>query len=287
MKRILLVGLFAIALLSMLCIGFALGAVFSPAVSRTAQSLQQRFFSSRDIPEPRSRSSLPEEFMFIQEGVSIVEIVPGSPADQAGLEAGERIVSLNGKSVEQPAVLIQMLSRLKPGDSVTVEVAGPDGTRREVKLELGEHPEREGYAWMGVQVGTALDRPNVPGGDDFEQMPALPPGFHGNLLHPGVLIREVVPGSPAEQAGLKTGQFIQAVDGVAIDASNNLAGIIAKHQPGDTVTLAVINPGELDGQVQEVEVKLGENPDKAGAAWLGIRFSVIDIDIEREAFPEG
>jgi S1-C subfamily serine protease len=180
MRRFVLAGLFVIALLSMLCIGFVLGAMVSPALGRVGQVFEQGFNRTRINP-----------------------------------------------------------------------FRAPQNNDR--------------------------------------QMPDFPPGFSfgPGMMHPGALIREVVPGSPAEQAGLKTGQMIQAVDGSKLDGSKNLADIIAAHKPGETITLTIFNPAVQNNQTQDVKVKLAENPDKAGAAWLGIRFVSMDINIDPKRSPGG
>jgi S1-C subfamily serine protease len=80
---------------------------------------------------------------------------------------------------------------------------------------------------------------------------------HGALIdatsdgQPGVF-----PGSPAEAAGLREGDVITAVDGVAIDARHDLATVILPNQPGEVVTLDLWR----GGQTLQVEVTLGTLP---------------------------
>jgi S1-C subfamily serine protease len=72
----------------------------------------------------------------------------------------------------------------------------------------------------------------------------------------GAAIAEVVPGSPADQAGLQPRDVIVAVNGQPLDNESALPQTVDEHEPGDTVTFTV----ERDGQQQEVEVTLGESP---------------------------
>ena len=177
MRRLLLVGMFVIALFSMLCVGFIMGALFSSSLGRVGQVLEQRFNFSRGIPgiEPRSRIRIPQsEFPFAQQGVIIIEVVSGSPADRAGLQPREIIVSLNGKSLEQPADLIENIAKLKPGDLVTMEVMQPGETKREITVKLGENPDRKEFAWLGIRIGPSMQMPELPDWNDDGQMPVLP-----------------------------------------------------------------------------------------------------------------
>jgi len=98
-----------------------------------------------------------------------------------------------------------------------------------------------------------------------QQRPYL--GVRVHQLEGGAEVLEIVPESPAEEAGLRAGARILAVDGDEVTPKTPLAGLIADHEPGDTVTLTV----ERDGQEWESEVELGRWPvlEEPGATWEG------------------
>jgi len=90
----------------------------------------------------------------------------------------------------------------------------------------------------------------------------------------GVLVMTVSAGSPAAQAGitgghqhvmlqgqpfLTGGDVIEAIDGKAVISSQDLAAAIARHKPGDTITLTVLS----GGQTQQVKVTLAVRPTGA------------------------
>jgi serine protease Do len=64
----------------------------------------------------------------------------------------------------------------------------------------------------------------------------------------------VIPGSPADKAGLEENDIILAVNGTKIEPGKSLARILAKYTPGETVTLKVLH----DGEEKEVQVTLEE-----------------------------
>lgn len=64
----------------------------------------------------------------------------------------------------------------------------------------------------------------------------------------------IVPGSPADKAGLVENDIILEMDGKKIDEANPLVKAIAKFRPGDEVDLKILHKGEE----KEVKVKLGE-----------------------------
>jgi serine protease Do len=69
----------------------------------------------------------------------------------------------------------------------------------------------------------------------------------------GIIIGNVVAGSPAATAGLQAKDVITAVDGTQLVGESDFANIISGHQPGDTVTFTVLR----SGQQMQVQVTLG------------------------------
>lgn len=69
----------------------------------------------------------------------------------------------------------------------------------------------------------------------------------------------VIPGSPADQAGIKQGDIITAVNGEKIDATHSLTRLMQKYQPDDEIEITYLR----DGQENKVKIKLSST-DKAG-----------------------
>jgi putative serine protease PepD len=74
---------------------------------------------------------------------------------------------------------------------------------------------------------------------------------------PGAAIAEVRSGSPADEAGLQTGDVVTAVDGEPVDAPDDLTAAVAEKQPGDELELTIVR----DGSEQTITVTLGQRPD--------------------------
>ena len=64
----------------------------------------------------------------------------------------------------------------------------------------------------------------------------------------------VLPGSPAQEAGLREGDIIRAIDGTKLDVGISLAREIQQHAPGDTVRLTILRAGEE----HTIDATLGE-----------------------------
>jgi Do/DeqQ family serine protease len=110
----------------------------------------------------------------------------------------------------------------------------------------------------------------------------------------GVIVSSVQQGSAAESAGLKQGDVITALNGAAVNDSNELRNHIASTQPGTDVTLDVLR----DGRAQQLRARLGEyhppaaqgeradagegGSGNAGSGKLGITVEPVTPDIARQ-----
>lgn len=83
----------------------------------------------------------------------------------------------------------------------------------------------------------------------------------------GALVAEVVAGSPAEAAGFETGDVVTRFGGEDIDSVRDLTFTVARHRPGEAVTVEVIR----DGRTHELEVELGDRAQAAAAPSPGSR----------------
>jgi S1-C subfamily serine protease len=73
-------------------------------------------------------------------GVVVAGVASGTPAETAGLAAGDTIISVGGKTVSSPADLTAVISTHRPGDSVRVTWADPSGTTHTANVQLGTGP---------------------------------------------------------------------------------------------------------------------------------------------------
>ena len=78
----------------------------------------------------------------------------------------------------------------------------------------------------------------------------------------GVLVQEVMPGSAAEQGGLRQGDVIIEVDGQKVNTSNHLQSVVARKRAGDAVQLQVVR----DGKTSARSVTLRPREDESAAS---------------------
>ncbi len=81
---------------------------------------------------------------------------------------------------------------------------------------------------------------------------------YGALVEPPseLAAAAVFPGSPAEQAGLRSGDIITHVDTIRVDGDNPLDEILTQYRPRESVTLRVLRGAEL----LDLDLTLGDRP---------------------------
>ena len=80
--------------------------------------------------------------------------------------------------------------------------------------------------------------------------------YYGLKGKSGAMVADVVPGDPADRAGIKPKDIITQVNGKAITNSHDLTNLAASLQVGDTASVTVLR----NGKPETLEVKIGRRP---------------------------
>lgn len=142
-------------------------------------------------------------------GALISHVQPDSPADKAGLQPGDFIVSVDGKPLRGVLELRRVVAAIRPGEAVPVE-AYRDGEKITFEAQLVAQPDSV------TDAGEPTPEPEqAPVPDYGLKVATLDESLAGRLgLGPdvtGVVITEVSPTSEAAQAGLRAGMVITNV----------------------------------------------------------------------------
>jgi len=166
------------------------------------------------------------------EGVKVVGIAHGSPAQRAGLRVRDIILSVDGKPVSTPKDVIAIVTSLSPGASLALSVSRK-GEERLVTPSLATRPTDAALmkmfdGWIGV---------------DAIELPASLREHFGAPAEAGVMISMVKAGGPAEAAGLDVGDVVFEVDGEPVRSLNTLRNLIASSGIDNRVEMRVMRNG--------------------------------------------
>ena len=158
-------------------------------------------------------------------GALIAQVMPDSPAADAGLAAGDVIISVNRKSVHSGADLRNHIGLLRVGAKVNLLVVR-DGEEIRIKLAVGEI--RQARAEPGSEI------PKLKGAA-FGPIPQ-DSAFYGRVK--GVYVVGVVQDSPAWKAGLREEDVITSINRQPVEDPGALMAIAA--QSGGSLLLNII-----------------------------------------------
>jgi serine protease Do len=224
----------------------------------------------------------------------------GSPFNlQETVTAG--IVSAKGRNIvteNQFQSFIQTDAAINPGNS-----GGPlvNLNGEVIGINTAILTETQGYQGVGfalpsndvVRVYNQLIGPDhrVARGSIGVHFDANPPAAVQRMYGKGVVVQEVTPGSPAEQAGLQQEDVITAVDGKAVKTGDELVNEIASRKPGSKATLTYTRNGKEEHATVTVadRAKLfasrlnseeeGENEEKPAESRLGLKVQPVTPEI--------
>ena len=165
-------------------------------------------------------------------GALVNSVQTGGPADEAGVERGDVIVTFNGTPVNDGNSLRNHVARLKPGSTAELVVIR-GGKERTLTARLEELTAR------GKDSQPAHTRMNGGLGLSVEPLTAESAQRRNLAVKEGLLVTGVDPSGAAAEAGLKEGDVIQEVAGVAI---TNVAALKQQMQEaGDRPVLALVH----------------------------------------------
>jgi serine protease Do len=173
----------------------------------------------------------------VEQGALVASVQDGTPAAKAGIQVGDVVVRYNGQGVKDEGSLRDLIARTKPNQSVNVTVHR-DGADRNFTVTLGTAPDepvadREGPAKtnggrkLGISVAPAN---NAEARKQFN--------LKGDSTQ-GVIVGEVVPGSPAAEAGFAPGDVLLRLNGKAINSPEQLTEIVRGIRDGSNVSAVV------------------------------------------------
>lgn len=188
------------------------------------------------------------------DGRLVRAVTPGGSAAAAGIEAGDRIISLDGVDIgpQAAAEVRRLLRERQVGDSVTIELER-DGQRRSLEVVL-ERPELPGLAalrgdgetFRPEELRELIEGRLRPGrwtaiGRRAELSPmhaGLEPYFGTDR---GVLVLRT---DPEHGLDLEAGDVILSIDGQAVNRPTDVMLHLVGHETGQAITLELMRRGE-------------------------------------------
>lgn len=202
-----------------------------------------------------------------ESGAEVLEVLPGSPAEKAGIKVHDMIVAVSGKKITGPQELSETIKSKKPSEKVEIQYMR-DGKQMtaNVTLEVGTNLSRNFSGEMPLERPRRIMIENMfensmgeDGYFNFSQKsrPKLGIEIQETEDEHGVKITDVETGSAAEKNGLKKGDIILSIDQQKINGLDDAKAAIG--QDKHNLNLNILR----DGKSMQMEIKLPRDLKKA------------------------
>ncbi len=167
-------------------------------------------------------------------GILVADVLKDSPAEAAGMKAGDIIVELGGVSVKEVTDLQKRVAAIPPGRAVVLTVLRDRKTSK-LTVKIGEQPGEETVVAAGPK-GAGL-------GVTVEELSEELAQTYGLRGRSGVVVTDVAPDSAAEAAGIKEGDLVLEVNRRRVGTVEEFKKAVARLKPGESVPVQIERSG--------------------------------------------
>jgi serine protease Do len=231
---------------------FALmGSIWLPWSARAQTSAEVRpgsgsYFGVRltDLDADRAKElKLPEV-----RGVEVAAVVPGSPADTAGIRQGDVLISYNGETILGGQQFVRLVQETPQGRKIKIQLWREAQTMTVTVTIAARQNSFEAPGWFTFTSNDVRAFPIVPApmllwsiplfGIECEPIESQLAQFFG--VKRGVLIRSVESGSAAERASLRAGDVVTAIGDRAVADPHDVISYLREHRAGNSVSVSFV-----------------------------------------------
>ena len=170
-----------------------------------------------------------------ENGVLIGEVLEDGPADQAGLQAGDIIVNIDGHATSDMNHLRNRIAATEPGKKIKFELFR-DGRTITKTVEIGELESQSFFSKnSSAPEDLGLRIQNI--------TPEIASQLRLHSDEQGVVVSQIEPGGVAERSGVRTGDLIVAVGDTRITNVNDFHEALAKLDLNSGVRLRIKTEG--------------------------------------------
>jgi len=196
------------------------------------------------------------------DGAFVDDVQGDTPAEQAGIEAGDIIVQVGDTKVKDTKELRNTIRAINPGEKVKIYLVR-DGKKKAVTAKIGSREKFEDkiiildkdddFNFFGFEAPHFIKGPH-----HFKYKCCDDRGYLGIRMddmteglreyfgvEAGALITEVIDDTPAEKAGLKAGDVIIEFNGKEVEEQDDVFYYIGKTEPGDEIEIKVSRKGKI------------------------------------------
>ncbi len=166
-------------------------------------------------------------------GVLVASVVPGDPADQAGIQPKDIITEINGEKVTSSRNLTQLAANLGVGDTARVTILR-NGKSKTLEIQIGKRP----MSMASASESRQKEKQGEYGFKVADLTPEMARRFNIEKTS-GVIVVGVIPNSQADAAGVQQGDLIIEINHKDIGSVKDFKALIDQPNKADGINLLV------------------------------------------------
>ncbi len=171
------------------------------------------------------------------EGALVSQVIEGSPAEKAGIKAGDIILKFNNQTVTGAANLKNLVGREKPSTSATLTIYR-DKKIIEVPVKIGERTAKA-VASSGTSSETSAAETSNELGIQIEPVPGPVASKMDIKEGQGLIVKDLNPNGVGSTMGLRSGDVILEVDGVAVSNAASFNKAVSEAKKNKVIRLKI------------------------------------------------
>ena len=189
------------------------------------------FGSDQMSEEDRAKNNIKEG-----EGVFVMDVAKGSAAEEAGVQKGDFITKVNGRTVNTGTEMVEQISAMRPGDKINISFVHNGGTKTTAVTLKGATGLYESVKEQVVdQLGATLE--------NLDKSTAARLNLQG-----GVIVKSLNQGILTDQTRIKEGFIITKVNNTRINSVDGLKEAIKN--AGNTAVISGVYPNQPQTEYQ-------------------------------------
>lgn len=167
-------------------------------------------------------------------GAMIIDVVPGDPADEAGIQPKDIIISVNGKKIKSSRDLTAIIANIGVGETAKIKVIR-SGYEKTFRVKVGKRPDtlassgqtrKKSQNDNEIGINVAILTPQIARQLNVDE-------------DSGVLVVKVLPDSKAEKAGILRGDVIIEINRKSIKNTNDFKSALTGVKKGETIAFLI------------------------------------------------
>jgi serine protease Do len=175
-------------------------------------------------------------------GTIVAQVTPDSPASSGGVATGDVITALNGNKIDNGSALQVAVSEMKPGTKITLSVVR-NGKPVTLNLTVGQFHGNSEVASNDASDGPEGTKTGKLGLAVSNLTPEARQQINAPEQIKGVVVENVRPASPADDAGIQPGDVILEINRKPAESASQFVSELRQNQEGKEILLLVWSKG--------------------------------------------